>query len=157
MLLIMKKLIVTSLLAIFSLPIILSGVFYLHPNWLIGKTSNKGYLLTSHANLADQHTGKWLLALFYPAPCKQTCKNTLKQYQQIIKATGKNQLRVNSFIISKSEAVNLEKIKLPFALKNGTTFLIDPLGNIVMAYPPKTKSMNILKDLKRLLRVSQIG
>lgn len=36
-------------------------------------------------------------------------------------------------------------------------FLIDPLGNIMMRYPPGSPGPGLVKDLERLLRVSQIG
>jgi cytochrome oxidase Cu insertion factor (SCO1/SenC/PrrC family) len=36
-------------------------------------------------------------------------------------------------------------------------YLIDPLGNWLMTYPPESDYKGILKDLKKLLRISQIG
>ncbi|MBE9567395.1 MAG: hypothetical protein IMF14_01780 [Proteobacteria bacterium] len=36
-------------------------------------------------------------------------------------------------------------------------YFIDPLGNYMMAFPPQTEAKKILKDLMRLLDVSQIG
>ena len=38
-----------------------------------------------------------------------------------------------------------------------TLYLIDPLGNWMMVYPGPSEYKGILKDIKRLLRVSQIG
>jgi hypothetical protein len=39
----------------------------------------------------------------------------------------------------------------------GRIYLVDPLGNLVMSYPPGTDPKDLLKDLGRLLRLSQIG
>jgi hypothetical protein len=39
----------------------------------------------------------------------------------------------------------------------GRIYLVDPLGNLVMSYPPGTDAKDLLKDLGRLLRLSQIG
>ena len=39
----------------------------------------------------------------------------------------------------------------------GSTFLIDPLGNLMMSYAPDAKPKGMLEDMKRLLRLSQIG
>ena len=39
----------------------------------------------------------------------------------------------------------------------GRIYLVDPLGNLVMSYPPGTDPRDLLKDLGRLLRLSQIG
>jgi cytochrome oxidase Cu insertion factor (SCO1/SenC/PrrC family) len=40
---------------------------------------------------------------------------------------------------------------------NDKIYLIDPLGNLFMYYTNTTNPMNILKDLKKVLEVSQIG
>lgn len=39
----------------------------------------------------------------------------------------------------------------------GRIYLVDPLGNLVLSYPPGTDPKDLLKDLSRLLRLSQIG
>jgi hypothetical protein len=39
----------------------------------------------------------------------------------------------------------------------GRTFLVDPLGNLLMSYPPGADRAGILKDLKQLLRLSHVG
>ena len=39
----------------------------------------------------------------------------------------------------------------------GRIYLVAPLGNFVMSYPPGTDPKDLLKDLGRLLRLSQIG
>jgi hypothetical protein len=36
-------------------------------------------------------------------------------------------------------------------------FLIDPLGNLMMSYEPATEGKRVLKDLKRLLKFSDLG
>jgi hypothetical protein len=42
-------------------------------------------------------------------------------------------------------------------LQNHSIYLVDPIGNVFMYYPDATNPMNILKDLKHVLGVSQIG
>jgi hypothetical protein len=39
----------------------------------------------------------------------------------------------------------------------GRTYLVDPLGNLLMSYPPGADRAGILKDLKQLLRLSHVG
>ncbi len=39
----------------------------------------------------------------------------------------------------------------------GTIYLIDPKGRLILAYPEGTEPKDLLKDLRRLLKVSQIG
>lgn len=41
--------------------------------------------------------------------------------------------------------------------ESGRIYLVDPLGNLVMTYAPGTEPKDLLKDLGRLLRLSQIG
>jgi cytochrome oxidase Cu insertion factor (SCO1/SenC/PrrC family) len=36
-------------------------------------------------------------------------------------------------------------------------YLVDPLGNLMMSYPPESDPKGLLKDLQRLLRISRIG
>jgi hypothetical protein len=43
----------------------------------------------------------------------------------------------------------------PFA--ESRVYLVDPLGNLMMSYPPETKAKGMLEDMKRLLRLSSIG
>jgi len=47
------------------------------------------------------------------------------------------------------------------ALRSGEVselvFLVDPLGNIMMYYTPTHSGKDLLKDLQKLLKASQIG
>ena len=38
-----------------------------------------------------------------------------------------------------------------------TIYLVDPLGNVVLAYPADPDSKRLAKDLERLLKASRIG
>lgn len=42
-------------------------------------------------------------------------------------------------------------------LEEGMLFLMDPLGNLMMWYPPGFDPYHVKKDMKKLLNVSQIG
>ncbi len=42
-------------------------------------------------------------------------------------------------------------------LDAGQVFVVDPLGNLMMSYAAETPAGEMLKDLERLLRLSQIG
>ncbi len=39
----------------------------------------------------------------------------------------------------------------------GTVYVVDPLGNLMMRYAPQPDLTKVLKDIKRLMRLSQIG
>jgi hypothetical protein len=42
-------------------------------------------------------------------------------------------------------------------LERGRLFVVDPLGNLILSYPPDADQARLLKDLERLLNVSRIG
>lgn len=54
------------------------------------------------------------------------------------------------------EALKLEPWSWEGSLAGGI-FIIDPLGNLMMAYRPGFETKEILKDLQRLLKLSKIG
>jgi cytochrome oxidase Cu insertion factor (SCO1/SenC/PrrC family) len=127
---------------------------------------------------AQKLHGKWLLLYIGPNNCLTLCKKNLYQLQQIHTATGKDQSRVlrvkisfkkdrmpNKYpgflqlTVSKQQFSNFIKnlsIKT-LALSLGAIYLVDPLGNVIMAYTLDANPSGLLKDLKHLLGVSQIG
>ena len=42
-------------------------------------------------------------------------------------------------------------------LKEQHVFMVDPIGNIILRYGPNNSPRDMLDDLKRLLKASQIG
>jgi hypothetical protein len=42
-------------------------------------------------------------------------------------------------------------------LEQGRLFVVDPLGNLILSYPPDADQARLLKDLARLISVSRIG
>jgi hypothetical protein len=128
--------------------------------------------------------GKWMLVYFTPSTCDSNCKKRLYFFRQIQKASGKNSSRVERAILTSTTKniplanllsksfpetrylkVNVKEytriiqknIKAPFASQAGATFIVDPFGNIIMAYEPMQDANDIFKDLGHLLSVSQIG
>lgn len=129
----------------------------------------------------------WLLLYVAPKACEQTCQRDLYFMRQIWIATNKNSYRVQRAIMTFASSPADKKLAellqtteyqgtqhvivdrqqfaqlmqgLPstnLALTSGYIYLVDPLGNIMMAYAPDANPSGILKDLEKLLRVSQIG
>lgn len=52
---------------------------------------------------------------------------------------------------------NKIKQQLGGKIAQGSLLLMDPLGNIMMQYPPGFDPYDVKRDLKKLLRISQIG
>jgi cytochrome oxidase Cu insertion factor (SCO1/SenC/PrrC family) len=131
----------------------------------------------------QQIHGHWWLIYVTPDSCDKTCQTHLYDLHQIRTATGKDRTRVARALISFSTDTSIDRLlqaaqddtqhllankqqfqqalqALPsttLALQQGYLYLVDPLGNLVLGYPPHTKPEDLLKDLQRLLRISQIG
>lgn len=129
--------------------------------------------------------GKWSLAVIHENQCDENCFDSLYKIRQIRLATGKYSKRIQRVLLTnqefntKFEDELLQQFKgqlyMDFTKQaagfidnfkpdnkverhiEGALFLIDPLGNLMMHYPPDTEPSGIIKDLKRLLRYSRIG
>jgi hypothetical protein len=154
-----KILIVSLLILIFIIPLILSRALYDYHSYFHLKTTNHGTLIDPPIGMPK--TKKWQIIYISSGHCDQFCLTMRHNLRQVKLALGKNSLRVNVTFID--APVPKEWIKA-FGLRYKNKFsvsdkiyLMDPEGNILMYYPSHTDPMNILKDLKHLLEVSQIG
>ncbi|MFQ5994569.1 MAG: SCO family protein [Acidiferrobacterales bacterium] len=129
---------------------------------------------------------KWALVYFGSAECLAPCERNLYKMRQIQLAQGKHADRVQRlFILTDTRAVhrlrallegypgmrviagpteNVGALARQFALPVGTpldgldrVYVVDPAGNWMMTYPVDADPSGMRKDLKRLLKVSQIG
>jgi len=143
-------------------------------------------LLKIHNEKGDSLTkGRWAMLYLNPGQCKKACQQGLLNMRQIRIATGKNMNRVERVIltdktqdnsrlnrmiqteykgtrhlfITKEDFNNIiqKHVKTSDALKSGTIYLVDPMGNVIMVYKPNVTPNAIFKDIQRLLKVSQIG
>lgn len=129
--------------------------------------------------------GKWTLVVFGPATCGKTCQRNLYETRQIRLATGEDMRRVQRLWVTndlgsfnKREWLESEHPDLltasegevktgfvsqfilpevPDPLAAQRVYIVDPIGNLVISYPPEETPKHILKDLNRLLRASHIG
>lgn len=129
---------------------------------------------------------KWILLYLYPSDCEQVCQRGLYNLQKIQRAMGKDQTRMtrailtyrrnrantalNTLLLTKYKGTQhlttyknsfersiKARVHTHYATSPGVLYLIDPLGNVILIYKPNTAPKGIYKDLKRLLKVSQIG
>ncbi|MEX2163334.1 MAG: SCO family protein [Sulfuricaulis sp.] len=143
-------------------------------------------LLGGESSRFSHWHGKWTLLTFSTAECLKPCERNLNNIRQIIAAQGKEAHRVRGVlvvtdgkdldwlryaikdypgmqvIIGPPAAVNL--LARQFVLPAGSplenlnrVYLVDPSGNFMMSYPADADPTGMNKDIKRLLRVSQIG
>ncbi|MBM2829989.1 MAG: uncharacterized protein HW411_779 [Gammaproteobacteria bacterium] len=126
--------------------------------------------------------GKWTMFTVVKAECGNECKENLYRMRQISLAMGKEMHRVQRVVLlddvmpQNSVAETLKDYPGQLVLSAGkmnagfmshfaaenkkydhAIFLIDPLGYLMMCYPPDTDPVGIIKDMKRLLRNSSIG
>ena len=120
----------------------------------------------------------WVILRIVPNSCAEKCVQYVTQLRQIHRAAGRNQSRVRIALLL-SEPVQLPTVTqlrdiypefnlitsgngaLQTAMGQAardmsSTYLIDPLGNIMMVYEPGTDPNNLKKDLKRLLTWSKL-
>ena len=128
--------------------------------------------------------GKWNI-VYVSESCDQQCVDNLYRMRQIHIAMDKNSLRIQRVLFLTSnqdqELKNLIKdyprqrlvvntnilsaeLLNKFRLNDGLDplrankiYIIDPMGNLMMHYPPDINPRSIMKDLKKLLKASRIG
>lgn len=141
---------------------------YLYEHRDVTQTVNYGKLLNPPLMLSQmglknmgEYQGHWVL--FYATPvCDTLCTQNLYKMRQVRLATGKDQERIVRLLITQTA------YKLPEAYQ-GTyqedaslkiqpgLYLSDPHGNVILFYKEDADPEKLLKDLTRLLRISQIG
>ena len=114
--------------------------------------------------------GKWVLVTFDAAACDALCEKKLYIVRQIRKAQGKEAERIERLWIvtdgGKPRAELLAAIEGSHTTTSNVDFpgertqhiyLVDPLGNLMMRFPPDPDPSKMLKDLQRLLKYSAVG
>ena len=123
--------------------------------------------------------GKWLLVMVDGGDCPASCRDKLYRIRQIRLALGKDQDRLDRvWLLSDGQprpddlpgeyagtrifraqgSPLLSALPEPEGVSSRDEFwLVDPLGNLVLRYPREFDPKRVIKDLERLLKVSQIG
>lgn len=159
------------LLLISVLPILLgTGLFY-GRNYFHFKTINHGTLVNPPIalNLKNDitHFNQWQIVYVPQHCCDKRCDETMFTLHQLRKAFGKDYNRINLVLGASTtctinslhdfEMLKIKQASLKKILFDNQIYLVDPQGYLFMAYTADTNPLNILKDLKRVLEVSQIG
>lgn len=131
---------------------------------------------------SEELLGKWTLLTVGSSDCGELCLKNIYNMRQIRLATGRERSRVNRLYVLTDEnretllkymedfvgtkfvlgnaaiidALKLEPTPWQGAVEGGV-YIIDPVGNFMMAYKPGFEAEGILKDLQRLLKLSRIG
>jgi cytochrome oxidase Cu insertion factor (SCO1/SenC/PrrC family) len=132
----------------------------------------------------DDLTYKWRLVSFVSQDCNEKCEKRLYDTRQIHRSLGKNQHRLSRMFVHLEPAgesltklmkethdnvihVNGNAATIREALgdnihdnlgiTNNETYIMDPMGNVMMRFTEEQPNKEFLYDLKKLLKASQIG
>ena len=110
----------------------------------------------------------WWVWVVEPGACRQQCQRALKQIRQLHVLLNKDAVRIRrAFLTSADRLPASEQLLEQFPqlvrltgsvnrLSRGV-YIVDPIGNLVLWYPLDEAGSPVLDDMKRLLKVSQIG
>lgn len=121
--------------------------------------------------------GKWVMVHVGPSNCDAACAQQLYLMRQTRIAQGKEQSRIERlWVLSDAGAIDPALLQqhpglhvwrpadaafsgqFPAARSPaGHIYLVDPLGNLMLRFPEQPDPKRMLKDLKQLLKASQIG
>lgn len=151
-----------------------------------GRT-NHGELLEPIVNIRDavpesplheHNDGHWLLVYPNEGVCDAACEFSLYTVRQSRLMLGKEMDRLGRVFLhgeslpdtvylaeehqglvalSDSRINALLNNKRPKAVSAGGYYLVDPLGNLVMYFPPEIEPSDMVEDIKHLLKFSRIG
>ena len=128
----------------------------------------------------EKLTYKWRIISFLKADCDESCKSRIFDSRQIYTLLGKDRHRViRMFVHLEPESATLKEYlaaehpnvihvrgkedRIVKALTNNASitqneiYIMDPMGNVMMRFTQDQPDKDLLKDIKRLLKASQIG
>lgn len=123
-----------------------------------------------------QLRGKWALLMVDSGTCDEPCRKKLYHMRQVrlVQHTEKNRVErvwlIDDDVVPESSIIeeykgtwlinakDSELVKeIPAAVSpRDHIYLVDPLGNVMMRFPKNADPAGMVKDIKRLLKVSQI-
>jgi len=120
----------------------------------------------------------WTLVIVAHGDCDAACQKALLESRQVRRALGKERDRVQRvWLVSEgvadarfvteqhpylatvpsSEPRLAPVLKIIGEVAPGEVLVVDPLGNLMMRFPPGTTMRAMDTDLKKLLKISRIG
>jgi hypothetical protein len=162
-------------------------LYYFVDGWRPKGSTENGILLTPAlltdtplipVDNPPRFRGKWSMVYLGEGACDQVCQKALYESRQIRRSLGKEMERVQRiYITTGSPADNsiiekehpdlivvTEPSKGTTELINaigeplsGDTFLVDPIGNLMMRFPAGIGMKSIKQDMVHLLKISRIG
>ena len=154
-----------------------SALFYSARSGGVWGTTNHGEFVQPPLTVADLHVADadggavtegetWWLWVMTADACYDDCADAILQLRQLHVLLNKDASRVRRALVTRS-GVSAPSLMADYPLlkhlrsdserlKTGI-YVIDPIGNLVFWYPLSDAGKPVLEDLKRLLKLSQIG
>ena len=120
-----------------------------------------------------QLRGRWVLIVSAPGACDASCTQALHATRQARTIQGREKERVQRIWLVTDNATpdpallaqhpDLQVAHMPREALAGLPggmdriYLVDPLGNLVLAFPVDPDIKKVAKDVERVLRASRIG
>jgi len=176
-----------ALFAIFLLPPVSAYIAWKYVGEHgVTATTNNGQFISPARSLqydvlgekSEPLKGRWTYVVLAPQGCEKQCQDQLYLTRQLRIAVNKDFERVRRVVFEPSgtlsddlkaehqDLLTLGALPEPFqAAFQGDKFnhageqifLIDPLGNLMMYYDSSVNFRGMLKDLQKLLKISQVG
>lgn len=125
----------------------------------------------------QQLRGKWVMVHVGPAACDDACTQQLYHMRQVRLTQGKNQSRIaRLWVLADAGTPSAALLNAHPGLvvwrpdhagflaqwpaverPSAHIYLVDPLGNQMLRFPAALEPKRMMKDLKLLLKASQIG
>lgn len=136
-----------------------------------------GNTFDGHPFNLDALRGKWVMVHVGPARCDAACARQLYLMRQTRIAQGKEQDRIerlwvmtdsgtpDALLLQAHPGLNVWRpadagFVTQFPAAQGRAahiYLVDPLGNLMLRFPAQVDPKGMMKDLRLLLKASQIG
>lgn len=119
--------------------------------------------------------GHWTMVFTGAAACDEACGKALYAMRQGWLAQGEEMRRLERVwlvaddgspaedAVADQRGLKLARAvpawteRLPGVEQGGHIYLVDPLGNVMMRFPPDPDVKRLIKDLQRLLKYSRLG
>jgi hypothetical protein len=174
------------LATVFIVPVLLAKLA-LEYDWFNNAATNQGELISPALDMRVLQTStaesKWQLLYLLPADCQASCENAIYSLAQVWTALGRESDRVEALVIATElsdkqqlETLNEQSTIRVFTVEQKSVnqvfqdtltdgiFIVDTLSNVILRYAPQSEeeqavlhSRDILRDMKKLLKLSRIG
>lgn len=125
----------------------------------------------------DALRGRWIMVLASAGACPDNCERQLYFMRQVARAQGREESRIArlwlvtdgtppaparfaehpGLVVARVDAREAERWFPSAEGYRQAIWLVDPHGNVMMRFPDVPEASRMIKDLKHLLKASQIG